>query len=322
MLKKYKLIQCYPGSPKLGTIIIRNSYGYCFYEDSDTASFKLENIEDYSNFWQEIKEVKLEVPIGTRFQHHSTKDFVYMINAVKDNIVQVTWDFDSTTYTVDMVNTFFKNGTWIIYKEKEFEILEFKTSYDSRIIKLNPEGDYSSEGGIPCSLNIELEWVKTGTRIISKVKRLSDGVIFSVGDKVKYPQGSIKWNIDNFYIGGNEVLLVRSKDCLNVETISTIEHCKNLFLDELGNEVFEGDPFYFVNPMFWDLEKGKAQYGDLRTEIHHFKNKVDALEYIDKNRPIFSKKQVEEALDWGKHEYYNSMNSTKWYRVFKDKLGL
>lgn len=69
-----------------------------------------------------------------------------------------------------------------------------------------------------------------------------------------------------------------------------------LFKDFLGNEVMEGEEFYFVNPMFWDVEKGKALYGALKKEIAHFKFKKDAENYKEQNKPIYSKKQVLDTL--------------------------
>lgn len=218
MGKKFKLIKLYPSSPALGTEVnysethqIYNNNGGNYY--TELPKHQVENLLE---FWQEIKEVNLEVPIGTKFVNRIGE--LFTIKKVEDDCALIQWNTPNymiSRIQIEQVNKYFKDGTWVIYKEK-----------------------------LP------------------------------------------------------------------------------IFLDELGNEVFEGDIFYFVNHMFWDLEKGKALYGDLRPGIKHFKNKIEALEYIDENKPIFSKKQVEEALNWGKHEYYNSMNSTKWYRVFKEKLGL
>lgn len=55
---------------------------------------------------------------------------------------------------------------------------------------------------------------------IEAVKRISDGEVFAIGDKVAYmpPKGEM-WSIDNFFIGSNDIMLARSKDNLIVEVV-------------------------------------------------------------------------------------------------------
>lgn len=53
---------------------------------------------------------------------------------------------------------------------------------------------------------------------VFSVKRISDSEVFSVGDEVLYaPVGEISWKIDHFFIRYDGELLVRSKNCANVE---------------------------------------------------------------------------------------------------------
>lgn len=68
---------------------------------------------------------------------------------------------------------------------------------------------------------------KVSETIIS-VKRLSDGEVFTVGDRVMYALACIdkpiEWTIDNFFIkDGTSDILVRSKDNINVEFLGTIK---------------------------------------------------------------------------------------------------
>lgn len=206
---------------------------------------------------------------------------------------------------------------WQEVKEKEFEILEFICEdliLESSIFNQPFEGN--------------------DTWNIRKVKRISDSVEFQIGDKVKYTTGSITWNIDNFYIRENDnVLLVRSKDNINVETISTIEHVKEpLFKDFLGNELFEGDKTFNVCHKFgWEIDNNRIltkaskfvqdNYKENAAWLY-FKYKEDRDKYIEQNKPIYSKKQVLDALNSPIETInYSGVEFILKSRV-KEKLGL
>jgi len=311
--KRYKCVKKFPGSCEVGTIAeYEVGYGY---RVPSVGWYGKNIVEDYPEFWQQVEEVKLEVPIGTRFQHHLTKDLVYTIHSVENETVKVVWAGDNTRYSISQVNSLFKSGTWTIYKEKEFEILEYISKQGLKIDTGDEIFDVISKFG-------NKDWN------IYQVKRLSDGIVFNVGDKVYWEWiscGNHKYlTISEFYLLNEELRFkvkeIGDKDFNFNLTYHTLKYYKQpLFLDELGNEVFKGDTFYFVNPMFWDLERGKAQYGDLRTEMHHFKNKVDAEKYIIDNKPTFSRKQIKQTLWESNLENYLEMNNVLY---FKEKLGL
>ena len=151
------------------------------------------------------------------------------------------------------------------------------------------------------------------------IKRLKDNTIFTVNDKVCWDwQYSSRnyYTIQGFVINNDTVEFYTVESGVYKYIFDKIKHYKQpIFLDELGNELYKGDTFYFVNHMFWDLEKGKAQDGDLRTEIHHFKNKADAEKYISDNKPTFSKKDMKrlgELLQENSFKYWDSIiNSFK-----------
>lgn len=73
-MKKYKLIKEYPGSPKLDTVIISTTIGsydtdnnlktYTIWginKNCDMGKFRLNNPEDYKEFWEEIIEKDYEI---------------------------------------------------------------------------------------------------------------------------------------------------------------------------------------------------------------------------------------------------------------------
>ena len=77
---------------------------------------------------------------------------------------------------------------------------------------------------------IEKIFRNNGKWYIKSVKRLSDGVVFTVGDEVYYKNCDInnpflgkarKWKIDNLFIRESDnIMLVRSKDCEMVEELN------------------------------------------------------------------------------------------------------
>lgn len=134
--------------------------------------------------------------------------------------------------------------------------------------------------------------------IIRKVKRLSDGVEFKIGDKVHNPKcSSQRFTIEEFYLDCNEEHLLCGPGHIN---ITKIEHYKeSLFLDELGNEVFEGDSYYFVDRLFRPIcntaEKGKF-HGESKEDFTYFKYEKDAKQYIEDNKLRYSKKEILDAV--------------------------
>ena len=118
-MAKYKLIKEFPNSPDLGTI----------------TEFPTGN--SWSEYWELVQE--LNIPLGTKFQTNKGTGAIYTVSKVlkdgaiytvskvlKDKVL-ITWEKDSrgnpgqTTYTIKNVNRYFKNGTWIEYKEPELK---------------------------------------------------------------------------------------------------------------------------------------------------------------------------------------------------------
>lgn len=55
-LKRYRLIQEYPGSPVLGNICTKVGKHHYFYQDDNTGQVLNRNdVENYPKFWKEIK---------------------------------------------------------------------------------------------------------------------------------------------------------------------------------------------------------------------------------------------------------------------------
>lgn len=299
--KRYKIIKDLPDINK-GTIFTWQESLNCYKGEKSIwvspdryATYSKGTVEEFPDWFEEIKEVKLEVSIGTKFQQHSNKDFVYTIHSVENETVKVVWDRGNTRYSINQVNTFFEDETWIMYKEKEFEV------------------SYFEEGG----------------KILT-AKRLSDGVVFRVGDKVYWNWvncGNHKYlTISKFELLNDKLRFkvkeLEDKDFNFILLTSKLTHYKQpLFLDELGNEVYKGDVYWYITKD-WDIYHTAVIKEDPKISTGlRFLNKADGVGYFQQNIPTFSKKQILDSYKQSKltvSVFGTIINE----QVFFTKLGL
>ena len=269
MQKKYKLKRWYPSLPKdweVGMEVGQGDrydglYSPCSGKYSDVRIIT-SHVEKNSDYWQEVKEIKLDVPIGTKFKIYP-KNFIYTIDSVGDGReVTIKYVNQTYTYSVEEVNERFKYGDWTIYKEKEYEILH--TELNDKILS---------------------------------IKRLSDNVIFQLGDKVTNPNcKSQTFVITEFYMDCNNEHLLCGTGHIN---ITKIEHYKEpILITEDGKELFIGDTYWTVHEEEGKLLVNKAvvNNGLYFINFKRFSTEELAQKYID-NKPLYSKQQYETLLD-------------------------
>lgn len=114
-VKKYKLIKGYPNSLELGAEVEFNG---SFYQTKMSPgcsihSYRKDEVEGYPEFWEEVKEEKLCVPVGTKFSVGKLGS-VYRIDAIlgRDK-VWVVGEHSSTVYCIESVNHNFNTNYWI-----------------------------------------------------------------------------------------------------------------------------------------------------------------------------------------------------------------
>ena len=155
---------------------------------------------------------------------------------------------------------------------------------------------------------------------------VSETEVFTLGDKVtyNYKANYAPWIVDNFLLRSDGKILARSKSNSICEIVSEIKKAPELlFVTEDGIEKYIDEDFYYIGDA-WNLCLTKCLYkgdGDF-SKFKTFHNIEAAQKYIDENEPIYSKKQVREALECAVHEYIKYVNSTSWERTFKQKLNL
>ena len=212
---------------------------------------------------------------------------------------------------------------WEEVKEQEFEILEFTAQVTGLKHVLREDGKYNPNG---LSKETLLEHSVLPLQI-TKVERLSDNEDFSIGDKVtyNYKANYAPWIIDNFLLRSDGKILARSKSNSICEIVSEIKKATDpLFVTEDNVEIFEGDtPFLWkVTDDFdivydhYEITEGYKFFIKGRT----FSTREAAKKWIDENKPIYSKKEIQEALS---KVYLSTTNGTFINEsLFRQCLGL
>ena len=137
---------------------------------------------------------------------------------------------------------------------------------------------------------------------IHSVKRLSDGEIFTIGDRISFisnnPCSEIA-NIESFYVK-NDYLMTQTVSSNIGNYLSTIQKVKQpLFKTEDGVDIFEGDAYHAVNTTFFNKYGSQKAFDKKSPDLipfwqsngsvcKYFSIKEKAEEYILMNKPCLS----------------------------------
>lgn len=163
---------------------------------------------------------------------------------------------------------------------------------------------------------------------------VSETEVFTLGDRVKY-YGEV-CNITGIYFNEHKQLSFRT----NVKSLTVpktgvfdldVKYSKikkapePLFVTEDNIPMFKGDKFYYVSislEHFSNCYSGYAQEGSaVNTNYKYFSTVEAAEKYIlDENKPIYSKKQIEDTLI---NTFIGTSNGIAIFaEIFKRNLGL
>jgi len=194
---------------------------------------------------------------------------------------------------------------WQEIVEKDYEILSFYSDTKSLAF---PQRD----GLFACSpLNSLNKGFYTAQEMLSmtfnkftikSIKRLSDGEIFTIGDKlhITFNKPNIIKELISFEI--TDHLYLKLKDSLGtvITTMNNLEKPKTpLFTTEDGVDIFESDDIYEVTSLQLFPTKWRSYYGNNGKPLIgkiYFSNKEKAEEYILMNKPCLSYGEVQEYL--------------------------
>jgi hypothetical protein len=203
------------------------------------------------------------------------------------NVLGTIIEIDSETRYYSENNEF-----WQPVVEKDYEILSVITNDNEFIVKV-----YNQDA------TIEPYWK------IHSVKRLSDGEIFTIGDKVT---STFSKNFGNFKIEKIKI----SENSINIEgegyltTFQYLQKVKQpLFTTEDGVNIFEDDNIYWVNINTFSKvncnkyndDLGEISIKSLLSKKYEckavgFSTKEKAEEYILMNKPCLSLNDVQKII--------------------------
>ena len=161
---------------------------------------------------------------------------------------------------------------------------------------------------------------------IHSVKRLSDGEVFTVGDKI-YCCGSTGI-IEKFTPVNNRIRL--DTDCAGRPFLADFikHHRKPLFITKDGVDIYEGDEFWFVfksrfhKPLL-KIAQNSLKYIDFDT-YNYFSTKEKAEEWIEENKPKYSKAHIKEAIRETNicvTDRYTTIDTSSFWNVLKRLSG-
>lgn len=237
MIKKYKLIKKYPESEFLGFTVTDENCTGCYKGilGDDIIIFRKEDIENYPEFWEKIKEL-------------------------------------------------------------DYEILELESPVTKLKHTLQSNGKY-----VPNNLSLDFLLEDSILSMkITKVKRLSDGVEFSIGD-LCYPKSKPLncGKITSFEFCKTGYFRISSESKYYIGINDVVKSKKPLFTTFDGKDIFEGDSYWLVRSDFslWkELPTHTDNYGN-PSPLKAFSTKESAQKYIEENKPKYSKKQILDILN-------------------------
>ena len=177
---------------------------------------------------------------------------------------------------------------WQEIVEKDYQILKLSLQ---RSVK--PEVVDVSDSGEEYILSL----LKCNGNSIHSVKRLSDGEVFTVGDKIddKY-LGTV--SIRGFKIINNKMHIIYLDYDYPLE--KTIKLKEVLFRTEDGVDIFEGDKYYSINA---NLKEKIQEIFTTKDTIkscfyRYFSTKKAAEDYIIRNKLCLSIQDVDSISEW------------------------
>lgn len=205
--------------------------------------------------------------------------------------------YDSGYYSIpDVSNTSIRrelveNHPEYWEKYKDFEILAFRgnTNTDLKGV-LSKESAHLMLNNTGTLESLEITMLDSGYEIYS-AKRITDGEVFTVGDRVKQSNASHNtiFNITGFKFDVNNEHLLALGGNGGIK-LKKIEHLKPLFKTEDGVDIFEGDIVHQVDEKFmYHSYRWGAQNvigGKPFPEFKMFSTKEKADEYVLENKPL------------------------------------
>lgn len=285
------------------------------YKVSEPRNFTVPKwIIENSNDWEEITEYpKLNIGVWYKVYYSNEETFHYFksINNNTGESISPTWkghkyfsknvwytNFKSVEILKDLneIQEYLPENH-IDKIKKDYEILSFcSNDFNNRILKNEYGGGFLDL--VSCNTYSEkhcLEWKYK----IHSVKRLFDGEIFTVGDKIDSTMSDLgrATSLTNIKLENNK-LLFGLRD-LGYYPLNTLLKCKKpLFITEDGVEIFENTKFWYVNTKLFDVFSANSDREYCFQPSRHklFSTKELAEKYIKNNKLQYSLEDIVKCL--------------------------
>jgi hypothetical protein len=130
------------------------------------------------------------------------------------------------------------------------------------------------------------------------VERTSDGVRFTLGDRVRMDDSEYTFTIDKFNIANGKMYARSDNNVCDWHIDKLSHHKKYLFTSEDMKLVHEDDEVWEITKDFQLLHIKKCGKGyTSHPEVHIFKDKVKAKQYSVSHKPIYSLTELCDLLD-------------------------
>jgi hypothetical protein len=191
---------------------------------------------------------------------------------------------------------------WEEVVERDFEILEVK-------------GIYGAISSYIEKLDADLK-----DKSIYKIKRLSDGEVFCLGDKAKDSRYGFVGTIDKFKVNNNAIYVSSKENVWGQDLSKLVKHeePKVLFTTIDGQELKHGDKFYTVDTKYFKIFEAEAGI-TFKTEKwikNSYADKKFAEEWILNNKPVLSLNDLLSV--WGAMENKDFYAISPLFKNFKE----
>jgi len=169
----------------------------------------------------------------------------------------------------------------------DYEILEFTSKNSGCKAIKNDRGTYDSDNFFNMD---ESRLLSDNRSIITKVKRLSDGKVFTIGDRIMCGNFAeikplLKIELSNY----NDGIYLTTENYYNCPLNYVIKVRQPILVTEDGKELFKNNKFWHVDS-YWNIGVGYLQKDTFEKlkGYKEFSTKEAAEEYILLNKPCLS----------------------------------
>ena len=212
---------------------------------------------------------------------------------------------------------------WEKVIHKDYEILSFRANTGLLRIK-DSNGVFQANGDAKRENTTEQYLLNEGGWDIYSVKRLSDGEVFSIGDKI-YFRGLYGNNSEHKYdtIRGFDLKQDANLGILyhnGLVGLNKIEKYREAILTtEDGINIFQGDSYYYVNKNNFYIDfvvSADKKFDSKKEDMLDFKYKENAEEWVLRHRPLLSLNDLLSV--WGNDDNFDAYTYSPMFQNFKN----